>query len=110
MLERLERIAERLERRLKKAAIAGKPLLLNKKICDFTNKPTRSKTIPSIADQNSYSRNSEKNYCIKKTLQTFFSKGFFFSGGGGFLILGFRFSKLKNTVVRLLKRLIINQY
>tara|TARA_R110001606_G_scaffold27931_4_gene89080 strand:+ start:29 stop:1090 length:1062 start_codon:yes stop_codon:yes gene_type:complete len=51
MLERLERIAEELERRLKKAAIAGKTITLKIKYSDFTLN-TRSKTIPYfIADK-----------------------------------------------------------
>lgn len=51
MLERLERIAEELARRLKKAAIAGKTITLKIKYSDFTLN-TRSKTIPYfIADK-----------------------------------------------------------
>lgn len=51
MLERLERIAEELERRLKKTAIAGKTITLKIKYSDFTLN-TRSKTIPYfIADK-----------------------------------------------------------
>lgn len=51
MLERLEHIAEELERRLKKAAIAGKTITLKIKYSDFTLN-TRSKTIPYfIADK-----------------------------------------------------------
>lgn len=51
MLERLERIAEELERRLKQAAIAGKTITLKIKYSDFTLN-TRSKTIPYfIADK-----------------------------------------------------------
>tara|TARA_R110002074_G_scaffold197610_8_gene364896 strand:+ start:20196 stop:21257 length:1062 start_codon:yes stop_codon:yes gene_type:complete len=51
MLERLERIAEELERRLKKATIAGKTITLKIKYSDFTLN-TRSKTIPYfIADK-----------------------------------------------------------
>jgi DNA polymerase-4 len=51
MLERLEHIAEELERRLKKAKIAGKTITLKIKYSDFTLN-TRSKTIPYfIADK-----------------------------------------------------------
>jgi DNA polymerase-4 len=51
MLERLERIAEELERRLKKATIAGKTITLKIKYSDFTLH-TRSKTLPYfIADK-----------------------------------------------------------
>ena len=51
MLERLEHIAEELERRLKKATIAGKTITLKIKYSDFTLN-TRSKTIPYfIADK-----------------------------------------------------------
>ncbi|MGB3144809.1 MAG: DNA polymerase IV [Maribacter sp.] len=51
MLERLEQIAQELERRLKKATIAGKTITLKIKYSDFTLQ-TRSKTIPYfIADK-----------------------------------------------------------
>ncbi|WP_339836092.1 DNA polymerase IV [uncultured Maribacter sp.] len=51
MLERLEHIAQELERRLKKATIAGKTITLKIKYSDFTLN-TRSKTIPYfIADK-----------------------------------------------------------
>lgn len=45
MLERLERIANELERRLKKQAISGKTITLKIKYSDFTMQ-TRSKTLP----------------------------------------------------------------
>ena len=45
MLERLERIAEELEQRLKKSNIAGKTITLKIKYSDFTLN-TRSKTLP----------------------------------------------------------------
>ena len=45
MLERLENIAEEIERRLKKSKIAGKTITLKIKYSDFTQN-TRSKTIP----------------------------------------------------------------
>jgi DNA polymerase-4 len=45
MLERLEQIAEELERRLKKSKIAGKTITLKIKYSDFTLQ-TRSKTLP----------------------------------------------------------------
>ncbi len=45
MLERLEHIAEELERRLKKSSISGKTLTLKIKYSDFTLQ-TRSKTLP----------------------------------------------------------------
>jgi DNA polymerase-4 len=51
MLERLERIANELERRLKKQAISGKTITLKIKYSDFTMQ-TRSKTLPYfIADK-----------------------------------------------------------
>jgi DNA polymerase-4 len=51
MQERLERIAEELERRLKKHKIAGKTVTLKIKYSDFTQQ-TRSKTLPYfIADK-----------------------------------------------------------
>jgi DNA polymerase-4 len=51
MLERLERIASELERRLKKQAISGKTITLKIKYSDFTMQ-TRSKTLPYfIADK-----------------------------------------------------------
>ncbi len=51
MLERLEHIAEELERRLKKSNIAGKTITLKIKYSDFTLQ-TRSKTLPYfIADK-----------------------------------------------------------
>ena len=51
MLERLEHITEELERRLKKAKIAGKTITLKIKYSDFTLN-TRSKTMPYyIADK-----------------------------------------------------------
>ena len=51
MLERLEQIAQELERRLKKVAIAGKTITLKIKFSDFTLQ-TRSKTLPYfIADK-----------------------------------------------------------
>lgn len=45
MLERLERIAEEVERRLKKSKVAGKTVTLKIKYSDFTLQ-TRSKTLP----------------------------------------------------------------
>ena len=45
MLERLENIAEEIERRLKKSKVAGKTVTLKIKYSDFTQH-TRSKTIP----------------------------------------------------------------
>jgi DNA polymerase-4 len=52
MLERLEHIAEELERRLKKSKIAGKTITLKIKYSDFTLQ-TRSKTLPYfIAEKN----------------------------------------------------------
>ncbi|MFW2376235.1 MAG: DNA polymerase IV, partial [Cellulophaga baltica] len=52
MLERLEHIANELERRLKKAAISGKTITLKIKYSDFTLQ-TRSKTLPYyVADKN----------------------------------------------------------
>lgn len=45
MLERLENIAEEIERRLKKSNVAGKTVTLKIKYSDFTLK-TRSKTLP----------------------------------------------------------------
>ena len=51
MLERLERIANELERRLKKYSISGKTITLKIKFSDFTTQ-TRSKTMPYfIADK-----------------------------------------------------------
>ncbi|WP_419213010.1 DNA polymerase IV [Maribacter sp. X9] len=51
MLQRLEHIAQELERRLKKAGIAGKTITLKIKYSDFTLN-TRSKTLPYfIADK-----------------------------------------------------------
>ncbi len=51
MLERLEHIATELERRLKKADIAGKTVTLKIKYSDFTLN-TRSRTLPYfIADK-----------------------------------------------------------
>jgi DNA polymerase-4 len=52
MLERLEHIANELERRLKKSAISGKTITLKIKYSDFSLQ-TRSKTLPYyIADKN----------------------------------------------------------
>ncbi len=52
MIERLERIAEELERRLKKSKLAGKTIILKIKYSDFTLN-TRSKTLPYfVADKN----------------------------------------------------------
>lgn len=52
MLERLEYIAEELEKRLKKSKIAGKTITLKIKYSDFTLQ-TRSKTLPYfVADKN----------------------------------------------------------
>ncbi len=52
MVERLERIAEELERRLKKSKLAGKTITLKIKYSDFTLN-TRSKTLPYfLADKN----------------------------------------------------------
>src|SRR6218665_192229 len=51
MIEKLERIAEELERRLKRYAISGKTVTLKIKYSDFTTQ-TRSKTLPYfIADK-----------------------------------------------------------
>jgi DNA polymerase-4 len=52
MLEKLENIANELERRLKKYAVSGKTITLKIKYSDFTTQ-TRSKTIPYyISDKN----------------------------------------------------------
>jgi DNA polymerase-4 len=45
MIQKLESIAQELEKRLKKQAIAGKTITLKIKYSDFTTQ-TRSKTIP----------------------------------------------------------------
>ena len=45
MIERLENIAEEIERRMKKSDVAGKTVTLKIKYSDFTLK-TRSKTLP----------------------------------------------------------------
>ena len=52
MMERLEHIAEELERRLKKSKVAGKTITLKIKYSDFTLQ-TRSKTLPYfVSDKN----------------------------------------------------------
>jgi DNA polymerase-4 len=68
MLERLEHIAEELERRLKKAGIAGKTVTLKIKYSDFTLN-TRSKTLPYFISNKGLILESAKELLYQEELQ-----------------------------------------
>lgn len=68
MLERLEQIAQELERRLKKATIAGKTITLKIKYSDFTLQ-TRSKTIPYFIADKILILETAKELLYQETLQ-----------------------------------------
>ncbi len=68
MLERLEQIAEELERRLKKSKIAGKTLTLKIKYSDFTLN-TRSKTLPYFITDKDLILETAKELLYQEELQ-----------------------------------------
>mgnify|MGYP003637748281 FL=1 len=68
MLERLEHIAQELERRLKKATIAGKTITLKIKYSDFTLN-TRSKTMPYFISDKDLILETAKNLLYQEELQ-----------------------------------------
>jgi DNA polymerase-4 len=68
MLERLEHIAEELERRLKKSKIAGKTVTLKIKYSDFTLN-TRSKTLPCFISDKSLILETAKQLLYQENLQ-----------------------------------------
>ncbi|MDO1512713.1 DNA polymerase IV [Maribacter confluentis] len=68
MLERLEHIAQELERRLKKSTIAGKTLTLKIKYSDFTLN-TRSKTIPYFISDKALILETAKELLYQEELQ-----------------------------------------
>lgn len=68
MLERLEHIAEELERRLKKSKISGKTITLKIKYSDFTLQ-TRSKTIPYFISDKDLILETAKNLLYQDNLE-----------------------------------------
>ena len=68
MLERLEHIAEELERRLKKSKIAGKTITLKIKYSDFTLQ-TRSKTLPYYVSDGALLLETAKDLLYQEGLQ-----------------------------------------
>ena len=68
MLERLENIAEELERRLKKSKIAGKTVTLKIKYSDFTLQ-TRSKTLPYFISEKALIVESAKELLYQSPMQ-----------------------------------------
>jgi len=68
MLERLEHIAEELERRLKKSKIAGKTITLKIKYSDFTLQ-TRSKTIPYFISDKDLILETAKDLLYQNSLE-----------------------------------------
>ncbi|SNR58027.1 DNA polymerase-4 [Maribacter sedimenticola] len=68
MLERLEHIAQELERRLKKSTIAGKTITLKIKYSDFTLN-TRSKTIPYFISDKALILETAKELLYQEELQ-----------------------------------------
>ncbi len=68
MLERLEHITEELEKRLKKAKIAGKTITLKIKYSDFTLQ-TRSKTLPYFISDKKLILETAKDLLYQEALQ-----------------------------------------
>ena len=68
MLERLEQIAEELDRRLKKSNIAGKTITLKIKYSDFTLQ-TRSKTLPYFVSSKTLLLETAKDLLYQDDLQ-----------------------------------------
>ena len=68
MLERLEHIAEELERRLKKSNLAGKTITLKIKYSDFTLN-TRSKTVPYFVADKALILETAKELLYQEKLQ-----------------------------------------
>jgi len=68
MLERLEHIAQELERRLKKSKIAGKTITLKIKYSDFTLQ-TRSKTLPYFISDKDLILETAKNLLYQNSLE-----------------------------------------
>lgn len=68
MLERLEHIAQELERRLKKSKIAGKTITLKIKYSDFTLQ-TRSKTLPYFVSDGALLLETAKDLLYQEELQ-----------------------------------------
>ena len=68
MLERLEHIAEELERRLKKSKLAGKTITLKIKYSDFTLN-TRSKTLPYFVSDKALILETAKELLYQEKLQ-----------------------------------------
>ncbi|VAW15191.1 DNA polymerase IV [hydrothermal vent metagenome] len=68
MLERLEHITQELEKRLKKANIAGKTITLKIKYSDFTLQ-TRSKTLPYFISDKKLILETAKDLLYQETLQ-----------------------------------------
>ena len=68
MLERLEHIAEELERRLAKSKIAGKTITLKIKYSDFTLN-TRSKTLPYFISDKGLILETAKELLYQEELQ-----------------------------------------
>ncbi|MDT0606454.1 DNA polymerase IV [Croceitalea rosinachiae] len=68
MLEKLEHIANELERRLKKSKIAGKTITLKIKYSDFTLQ-TRSKTLPYFITEKALIFDSAKELLYQQQLQ-----------------------------------------
>lgn len=68
MLERLEQIAQELERRLKKSELAGKTITLKIKYSDFTLQ-TRSKTLPYYVSDGALLLETAKDLLYQEGLQ-----------------------------------------
>ncbi|MGD1948011.1 MAG: DNA polymerase IV [Croceivirga sp.] len=68
MLEKLENIANELERRLKKSKIAGKTITLKIKYSDFTLQ-TRSKTMPYFISEKALILNTAKELLYQSPMQ-----------------------------------------
>ncbi|MEP3208834.1 MAG: DNA polymerase IV [Maribacter sp.] len=68
MLERLDHIAQELERRLKKSKIAGKTITLKIKFSDFTLQ-TRSKTLPYFISDKGLILETAKNLLYQQNLE-----------------------------------------
>ena len=68
MLERLENIAEELEKRLKKSKIAGKTITLKIKYSDFSLQ-TRSKTLPYFISEKTLILETAKELLYQSPMQ-----------------------------------------
>ena len=68
MIDRLEEIAQEVERRLQKSKVAGKTITLKIKYSDFTLQ-TRSKTLPLFVSSKSLIMNTVKDLLFQEKMK-----------------------------------------